>query len=348
MSQRKVTMQVIADTVGVSKYVVSKTLNNKLGVSEATRQKILFTAKQLGYSKDGPSEGPSLPLETEIENGYILVVLPNYEYQSISYTYWGAVFQGISLHIQSKKAGMIVITSEMDLSKKVDVPNLIGIITVGTVDEQTLLALSTYNLPIVTLDHEARIIRADSIFMDNLGGIERMTDHLIGLGHKQLLFVGNIHYSQSFYERWIGFRNSLEKADIPLTQGNQKILTIPYDDNMEANLQQHFEKLRIHSTDFPTAFVCANDHIARRMIVLLEQNGLACPTDISVTGFDSLEEDKHLSPALTTVQVLKQVMGRRAVDRLVWRAKNRDYPSEKILIVGDITFNESIDAPKKR
>lgn len=84
------------------------------------------------------------------------------------------------------------------------------------------------------------------------------------------------------------------------------------------------------------------------MIVLLEKNGLTCPKDVSVTGFDSLEEDKHLSPTLTTVQVLKQVMGRRAVDRLIWRAKNRDYPPEKLLIVGDIAFNESIDTPKKR
>ncbi|GAF11317.1 DNA-binding transcriptional regulator [Bacillus sp. JCM 19046] len=344
MSQKKITMQVIADTVGVSKYVVSKTLNNKLGVSEATRQKILFTAKQLGYSKDGQSD--PLPQSTAIENGYILVVLPNYQYQSISYTYWGAVFQGISLGIQNEKAGMVVITSEMDLSKKVDVTNLLGIITVGTLDEQTLLSLSEYSLPIVMLDHEGRIVRADSIFMDNRDGIERMTDHLIGLGHTRITFIGETSYSQSFYDRWLGFRTAMEREKLSIASHNSDLLSIPYNDDMELTLQEHFNRIGIESPTFPTAFVCANDHIARRVIQLLKKNGLTCPIDVSVTGFDSLDEDQSASPTLTTVQVLKQVIGRRAVDRLIWRIQHKDYPPEKILISGDMLLRESIDVPK--
>lgn len=346
VSQKKITMQVIADTVGVSKYVVSKTLNNKLGVSEATRQKILFTAKQLGYSKDGQSD--PLPQSTAIENGYILVVLPNYQYQSISYTYWGAVFQGISLGIQNEKAGMVVITSEMDLSKKVDVTNLLGIITVGTLDEQTLLSLSEYSLPIVMLDHEGRIVRADSIFMDNRDGIERMTDHLIGLGHTRITFIGETSYSQSFYDRWLGFRTAMEREKLSIASHNSDLLSIPYNDDMELTLQEHFNRIGIESPTFPTAFVCANDHIARRVIQLLKKNGLTCPIDVSVTGFDSLDEDQSASPTLTTVQVLKQVIGRRAVDRLIWRIQHKDYPPEKILISGDMLLRESIDVPKKR
>ncbi|TSB48269.1 LacI family DNA-binding transcriptional regulator [Alkalicoccobacillus porphyridii] len=347
MGQKKITMQVIADTVGVSKYVVSKTLNSKPGVSETTRQKILFTAKQLGYFKERENgNGQSNSGSIEVENGYILVVLPNYEYQSISYTYWGAVFQGLSVGIQSKKAGMIVITSEMDLTKKVDVTNLIGIITVGTLDEQTLISLTDYQLPIVMVDHEDKLMQADSIFMDNQNGVERMTNHLIGLGHKQIMFVGQINYSRSFYDRWMGFRKAMEQAGFDECTKENALIDIRYNDDFEIYLQEKINEMMRKKT-LPTAFVCANDHIARRVIDQFQLNGYKVPEDFSVTGFDMLDEEEGKTPSLTTVQVLKQVIGQRAVDRLVWRIQHTEYPPEKILIIGDMHIKESIDKPKR-
>ncbi|MDQ0206684.1 LacI family DNA-binding transcriptional regulator [Alkalicoccobacillus murimartini] len=346
MGQKKITMQVIADTVGVSKYVVSKTLNNKPGVSDITRQKILFAAKQLGYLKEGQlAPSTQLNRKIEVENGYILVFLPNSQYQSITYTYWGSVYQGISVGIQSKKAGMIVITSEMDLSKKVDVTNLIGIITLGTLDEQSLVALSGYGIPIVMIDHEDKLMRADSIFMDNRSGVERITDHLIGLGHKNITFIGELKHSRSFFDRWIGFRTVIEKAGL---EQATTLMDITYNDDMEDEIQLKLNSWKKEKIPFPTAFVCANDHIARRVINLFEDNGLSCPRDVSVTGFDLLDEEEGQTPALTTVQVLKQVIGRRAVDRLVWRINHSEYPPEKILISGDMLLKESIDVPRDR
>lgn len=346
MGHRKITMQVIADTVGVSKYVVSKTLNSKPGVSEATRKKILFTAKQLGYLKEGGNPNQGLNNEkVEVENGYILVFLPNQQYQNITYTYWGTVFQGVSASIQSKKAGMIVISNEMDLTKKVDLGNLIGIITLGTLDEQTLVALSDYGLPIVMIDHDDKMMRADSLFMNNRNGIERVTDHLIGLGHKRLAFVGQVNYSTSFFDRWLGYRTSIEQAGL---EHFSTLMDIEYNDDMEVAIQKEIDKWKRDKLEFPTAFVCANDHIGRRMINLLDRNGYACPRDVSVTGFDLLDEEEGKKPSLTTVQVLKQMIGQRAVERLVWRLQHPEYPSEKILIAGEMLLKESVDVPRNR
>ncbi|MCM2675621.1 substrate-binding domain-containing protein [Alkalicoccobacillus plakortidis] len=223
--------------------------------------------------------------------------------------------------------------------------NLIGIISLGTLNEQWLVALSGYGLPIVMIDHEDKLMRADSIFMDNRNGIERITDHLIGLGHRKLTFVGELKHSRSFFDRWIGFRTVIENADL---EHESVLMDITYDDDMEVEIQRKFDKWKKEKIPFPTAFVCANDHIARRVIHLLEDNGLTCPQDVSVTGFDLLAEEEGRTPALTTVQVLKQVIGRRAVDRLVWRINHNEYPPEKILISGDMLLKESVDIPRDR
>ncbi len=67
----------------------------------------------------------------------------------------------------------------------------------------------------------------------------------------------------------------------------------------------------------PTAFVCANDHIAHLVMTVLEESGVSIPADCSVTGFDNLDFGRSLA----TVQVLKESVGERAVSQLFWRLK---------------------------
>lgn len=208
-------MQLIADTAGYSKYVVSKTLNGKPGVSEGTRQKILFVAKQLGYFKEKEAgQGSSLAERAEAPDGFILIVMPYHNPKHTESDYWSQILQGVTKYLDELGVGVIIISNQKHLSDKVTMSSLLGIITVGYVATEMLLEFNSYRVPIVMVDHEEPLIKTDTIFMDNIEGVSKITAHLIGLGHKRMRFVTDLSHSSSFYDRWIGFWSTIEKYGI--------------------------------------------------------------------------------------------------------------------------------------
>ncbi|SDZ24685.1 LacI family transcriptional regulator [Evansella caseinilytica] len=340
-------MQLIADTAGYSKYVVSKTLNGKPGVSEATRQKILFVAKQLGYFKENSGENIQEDQYKSIHNGFVLVVMPNHRYQNVESNYWSKIFNGIIDELEDLGIGVVVISSQNNLSDSVKTSNLLGIITVGLVATEMLLQLSKHQVPFVMVDHEDPLIKADSIFMDNVDGVFKVTSHLIGLGHKELKFIGDINYSRSFYDRWIGFRTALEKH-YDACNPKSCLLNMEYDDGtmLSMRFKKQLDQWRKKSVPLPSGFVCANDQIAEQIMAALQESGYSVPGDCSVTGFDNLDHVSSLSPPLSTVQVLKEAIGKRAVSKLFWRIRNVEYPAEKILVSCETIIRDSVGLPK--
>lgn len=96
----------------------------------------------------------------------------------------------------------------------------------------------------------------------------------------------------------------------------------------------------------PTALVCANDSTALSVSDILKEEGFSIPEDISVTGFDNIEDALRGVPPLTTVHVPKEAMGRAAVEKLLSRIHNPSAPLEKILIAADIVHRDSVDKPR--
>lgn len=351
MTNKKITMQMIADVAGYSKYVVSKTLNGKEGVSEATRQKIFLVAKQLGYFKNHPISQFTVEKEDtkssriSLADGFVLVVMPNHRYQNTESFYWSKIFNGIIDALDEQNIGAMVISSQNNLAVHVKNDNLLGIITVGLVSTEMLLELNRHNATFVMIDHEDPLIEVDKVFMNNIDSVYKLTTHLIGLGHKRLVFVGDNSFARSFYDRWLGFRSALEEQGL-FDSVETNLLAIDYNkwskDALLPVLNEWKEKATV-----PTAFVCANDEIAAGAMSVLKENGFSIPQDCSVTGFDNLAYSSTLSPPLTTVQVLKEAIGKRAVSMLLWRVENFEFPSEKVLVSGDMLIRESLSAPPK-
>jgi LacI family transcriptional regulator len=92
--------------------------------------------------------------------------------------------------------------------------------------------------------------------------------------------------------------------------------------------------------------VCANDFIALTISDVLKAEGFAIPGEVSVTGFDNIEDATRGVPPLTTVHVPKEAMGRAAVEKLLNRIHNPAAPLEKILIAADIVHRDSVTGPR--
>ncbi|WP_027091170.1 LacI family DNA-binding transcriptional regulator [Cohnella thermotolerans] len=344
---KKVTMQQIADHVGVSKFAVSKALAGKSGVSADTREKIIGAATQLGYfaqkkAKPG-SYKQNLEPSGKSQRDTIIALIPNVRYQNRHSFYWGRIIDGITNGLEEHQLGMMIVTEHItdNFTKLINPAGVLGLIGVGLISNQLLLEIRNLGIPFVMVDHEDPLIPSDSLFMNNYECIRRVTNYLLGQGHRKLQFVGNIRYSRSFADRWLGYRSMLEEQNVPLDQWPE-LLSFEGENRSEMTeaLDAIIHDLR-REKGLPTAFVCANDSIAICVMTVLMKMGIDIPGQCSVTGFDNIEDAAMSKPSLSTVHVNKEALGQRAVETLLWRIAHPDGPKERILLSGDFVLRES-------
>ncbi|UVI31988.1 LacI family DNA-binding transcriptional regulator [Paenibacillus spongiae] len=345
---KKITIQQIADAVGVSKFAVSKALSGKSGVSQALREKIIQTAHQMGYKsqkiqsevRDRRAESAS---EGRDDKRFVAVLFPNVRYQIKESLYWGKVLDGVVRGLQDHRFGMITITEHTidNFAKIIDPKDLLGIIGIGWASTSLLLEVRGTDTPFVLVDHEDAVIDSDTLFINNFDCMKKMTHYLLGLGHRKMQFIGNIQFSRSFSDRWIGYRTALEESEVPVQQ-SEELLKL----NGEAfDVILDVLTRKFNEGDMPTALVCANDAIALMVMDVLKHMNLRVPQDCSVTGFDNNENT--LESGLTTINVTKEILGLRAVQTLLWRLDNPDFPIEKILLSGDLMIRASTAASSR-
>lgn len=333
---KKVTIQEIADFSGVSKFAVSRALSGKSGVSTQTREMILKAAGQLGYFKDTGKSAmlQSSPTYTEGEahSGAILVLFPNVRYQDADSLYWGPVFNGISARLNQRGADILTLTepSGEHMFSLLNPKAIGGIVTIGAVSTQILLDIKKLEIPVVMVDHQDPAFQADAVFADNFHCMREMMVKLVSKGYKNFQFVGLIGYAQSFYERWIGFKSVLE--DHKLKQEQIPELIGPE----IAHIHEAIPKV-VASYELPEVFVCTNDTTALFVMEALQKLGIDVPGQVQITGFDNTDESL---PLLATVDVSKELLGMRAVDKLLWRMANPQSNFEKLLIQGEVILRD--------
>ncbi|MBW4084359.1 substrate-binding domain-containing protein [Paenibacillus sp. S150] len=351
---KKVTMQKIADHLGVSKFVVSKSLSGKGGVNETTRERVIQAASQLGYFTQKNAylhnvKHPSPAAGSDRNKQSVLVLMPNIRSQTQDSLYWGKIVDGIALALDQEGLGMVIV-SEHRADNFVNILNpggLLGLVGVGQISTSLLLEVRRIGLPMVLIDHEDALIPSDTVFANNLDSMSRLSNHLLGIGHTLLHFIGNIRYSRSFRDRWIGFRSALEENHLKTPAGDDEMLLLKgMDDGTFRDAFKLWMTRHKKAKTLPTALVCANDFTALAVCEVLREEGLAIPSDISVTGFDNIEDALRGVPPLTTVHVPKEAMGRAAVEKLLGRIRNPSAPLEKILISADIVHRDSVAGPQ--
>lgn len=318
---KKVTMQQIAMQAGVSKYAVSKALSGQSGVSEETRERIVKIATQLGYFlQEKTHSTPRAPMvKGQRRANTIIVLLPNVRMQNRASSFWGRIVDGVTGAVAERGLGTILVTehSPENFLNVLNPAGVLGIVGVGLVGTSLLLEIRKLGIPFVLVDHEDESVPCDTIFFNNYDATRQMTNYLIGQGHRSIQFVGDQSYSESFRQRWLGFRTAVEDHGIPLRQRADLLanLGISRDEHV-AHLSRIGSQM-MRDAELPTAFVCANDSIAIALLSALQTIGVRVPDDVSVTGFDDIDDALEVTPALTTVHVDKKRMGSRAVDLLL-------------------------------
>lgn len=353
---KKVTLQHIAERTGYSKFAVSRALSGKGGISAASRKKIIDEATMLGYfNQKKPSKAQTNPLsfgksEETVQKNFVVILLTNAREQSQLSPYWGKIVEGASVALEKNNLELIVVTesSANSFRRIIHMPGMMGLIGIGEgIPTSLLLETKKKGFPIVLVDYEDPLVPTDCIFMANYDGIRNLTNYLIGIGHREIQFVGNLKYSRSFFDRWSGFKAAMEENGLSFPQDNQLLeLQNIYSMTRREYLVNWMES-KLADNDgkdiqWPTAYICANDYIAQSLISVLAEKNISVPSDCSVTGFDNLNDFANETSTLTTINVFKEFLGERAVEMLLRRINHGDNPFEKIQVFGEMIIRASV------
>jgi LacI family transcriptional regulator len=330
--KKNITMNDIAKRLNVSVVSVSKALNNKEGVSEELKSKIIALADEMGYRYNMVAKGMKEGYSYNI--GVLIAERFTGEHQSFYLNF----FQYISKALEAYQYyGILQIISENDENEeilpKVYYDNKIdGFIVLGQIHKGYCEKIKSLGIPLIFLDFYDDSSDVDYVIMDNFYGAYEITNYLIRCGHKEIAFVGNVYATSSIQDRFLGYYKSLLENGIKL---NTEYIINDRDE------QGKFIPLEVPKK-LPTAFVCNCDRIAYILINTLKEKGYNVPDDCSVVGFDNDIYALLSQPKITTMQVDIDNMAKTVAKIIVKKIKNTDKRYGRVLVVGKIIYRDSV------
>jgi len=323
----------IAKKLSISPSAVSFVLNNKPGVSEETRRKVLKVIDQMGYNTNIFSKSALT------HNRNVRFIIYKKHGLVVSDTaFFSALMEGIDR--EARNLGYNLIVTYMDENKD-NLMKLFHIIKETSPDGIMLLAtemtkedlkpFKKLNIPLLLLDSYFESENLDTVIINNIEGAYKATCYLIELGHIDIGYLHSSVWINNFDQRMAGFKKAINNKGLKLNE-NLIFCLEPNIDSSYKNMLEILEK----KPKLPTALFADNDIIASGAIKAMKEFGIKIPQDVSVIGFDDMPFCEMIDPPLTTIMVYKQRMGMIALKRLVERID--EAPAETIRIEVNTTL----------
>ena len=306
------TIRDVAALAGVSNATVSYVLSGKKKISEETRQRVLQVIEQTGFVPDLNARGLSAK-ETKL----IGVVIPQTEPGSklmFHNTFYSQLLG--SIEYATRQRGYHVIISATDVTwdymNLIKERNLSGVIIVGTYENQFWDQLRSLEVPVVLIDSYCKDDWFHNVRIDDEEASYIETQYVIKKGHKRIAFAsGSVQNEGVMQKRLHGYQRALEENGIPFRKEFLYESTVDYESGVSIAEQIIKENAGI------TAVVATADVLVIGLMSGFYDQGIAVPDQISVIGFDGLEETKYTTPSLTTIMQPISLKGEKAVDLLI-------------------------------
>lgn len=333
---KKVTMQTIADDLGLSKNAISIALRGAEGISESTRALILKKVDELGYhyhKKTGPTA----------QKKHIAFVAADHILTSslVNRSFFSHIY--LCLKEETEKIGwnislQSITQAQLELSQlptQLHGDHIDGIIILSHLTDDYINHILATKIPTVIIDHHYPGMQADAVLTNNRFGTYQIIAHLLDNGHQNIGFLGSTSHSPSYQERLEGYYLAFQKAGLPLPD-NVFIKT----DIVESDeAVTHY----LNSLDTqPSAWFCVNDGLMFFTYSYLHKHHLLIPTDISLACYDNGDLSRLTFPNITTMDVDLPSYGRIAFQQLIWRMSHPHEIYREILLPSTLLVRGSV------
>ncbi|GAA3869330.1 LacI family DNA-binding transcriptional regulator [Celeribacter arenosi] len=334
---RKPTLGTVAKEAGVSIPTVSQVLRGTGRISESTRDKVLRAAKKLHYVPDFRAAAMRSGENREI--GFVINQLSNpFNAEVVSGVVDLLETEGYMVSILDTRDDAQRQTSQLEAVIKHGRGGLLWVPAFDTPTE-TFDLLAAHKMPTVTFLRQVNET-FDHVGIRNAEATRKATEYLADLGHRHIAYLGGTDMTIVRSERIEGYKRAVsERALGPCILWDSM-------DNKLAGLEAMQALLRAHPE--VTAVVCNGDMVAIGACLALSRSGQRPGGDVSVIGFDNIQDAAVSTPALTTMGVSPNKLGQILAQVILRRIHNPEMPLTVSEISAELIVRESTGAPSPR
>lgn len=331
-----ITAEELGRIVGCSTATVSRALNNTGPVAPETREAIYRTLRETKYvpqratKRNGLSKGGKntqmaveiiyhrhSPMEQLSVGSRGLTVGPlnpispaELGLRTLGDSFWREILDGAVAELGAcGYAALLRANVDFDdpqLLADFNAPGKSGILVVGEPSPSLNSLIQLCRYPLVLADIVSGQAH-DVVTTDNIAGIGMAFDHVYGLGHRKIGFVGRHDANFAYAERFVAFKMKMAEADLHVRP--------EWVHTGFSHIEETAETMQgmLSLADRPTALLCSNDCVAIGTLRAASALSLRVPEDVSVVGYDGIDASTIVTPPLTTIRVPMKEIGQLAV-----------------------------------
>ncbi|MGN7413949.1 LacI family DNA-binding transcriptional regulator [Paenibacillus sp. SAF-068] len=344
MAKEKVTIQDIADALGISRNTASKALNDSGNIPDETRNRVIKKAIELKYKQFAYMENEHVLTKAPGNIALLTENLPNTSH------FGSLLISGLEKRISAEGYNLsihIVREDDQDtltLPNNFDIAKVDGIICIELFDLEYTQLITDLGIPTIFIDCASNIcypeFHADLLLMENEHSIYHITKKLIESGYTSIGFVGDYNHCKSFNERWVGYHRAMLESGLQVDLSH----CILDNDRLCFSKPGWLNHRVAELNSLPSAYVCANDFLAVDLIRALKARNVSVPQDVAICGFDNAPQSRIIEPALTTVHIYSNEMGITAAEMLLSRINSPTQPYQVSHIMTKPIIRESTPA----
>ena len=331
-----VSVKDVALRCGVSAATVSKSLNGAPDVGEATRQRVIAAAQELGYTANAAAR--ALKTNRTFNLGILFSDLQN---SGFMHEYFAATLNSFRAEAERCGYDITFISSNVGQQNTSYLQHALyrGVDGVAIIcadfHDPLVQELVFSDIPVVTLDHAFN--NRTAVLSDNMHGMECLVHHVYGKGHRRIAYI---HGNQTAVTecRLTGFYRACEALGLEIP--DEYVDSCEYHEPISC---QEATKRLLALDPRPSCIFFSDDYAYIGGINAIYEEGLRIPEDISAVAYDGIHMARMVSPKLTTWHQNTTELGRTAAAKLIERIERpRTTAPEHIVIEGNLLEGETV------
>ena len=334
-----VTIRDVAKKLNLSPTTVSRALDGYDDVSEATRQRVVEAAREMGYVPDRMAR--QLRRKRTDVIGYILPAYPPRFSDPLFNEFISGLGDEAAVHnydliISSAPPGE---DNEMHMYRRwIQSRRADGIVLSRMrLDDWRVKYLQDVSFPFVAFGRSRTPKDFPLIGVDGENGVKQLVKHLAQQGHRRIAFIGAPSGLTLQADRFSGFTKGLLESGVELDRDLVAVGDLTRKGGNDA------ARALLAQKNPPTAIVCANDLTAIGAVSAAHEAGLKVGQNIAIAGFDGIEDTEHTLPPITTLRQPVYEIARRLVQMLIQIISGEALEEMQVVLKPELVLRESTE-----
>ncbi len=325
---KKISLADIANTLGVSKTLVSLVINGKgndHGISPETQKRVLKKIEELHYSPNVLARG----FRTGKTNTIGLIV------SDIANRFYSRIARRVEDYAWDKGYSVVICSTDENVEKEKQQIKMLrerkvdGLIISSSQENFEGIGKLLNDIPHVFIDRTFNNIESPQVYVDNYKGAQLAANHLVSQGIKKIAMLSiTPEYISTIRERSEAFVSSLAESGITIP--TQWDIHIPFK-NMESAVEDKLQFLK-ESNNLPEAIFTLNNNLTSYCLMALRKLSLSTPHDIALIGFDDMLYFSFTQPSVSAIAQPIEQIGEKAFDLLLRQLSGEEITTKERLV----------------